>query len=1126
MRKRLFTLMVASFAMLSYQAVANNEAENESARMDFEDGSVVDGEDIKAGYDNCMWEVTDNPVAEDGWGGDENNKKDALNSSASCLKITREEGSAIWAGPVVRLPQPVTVSSQDPTTHFLHIQAMLPDGLTTGAGKFVINAYGHDWEKGASDPRIISDGDPGTVAYPSDYEAMHWVEFSYDLRKYMGQTFTMIQLQPERGGSLTTYVDNIVIDDRRGDFAVMDFGTPVNVEEGDYFIFMPGTKYAVTSSDPLAIGNIQTSFVAYSEDMVDYQAWEIALTGEKDVASNAPLFTIANGGLFLQSDGKLYDEEEGSTKQSWFFVKKNVRINADEEGVPAKYEERSFLVNAASYTWLGMGEVMADLECVSSTDSASNWTLIPYDDLDSYLASDASVGTPVKEQVPNGDYYIFYAGTNYCATDPRPMEWVTNADFATAQGKETQKMYLPQHTVDQGYPLVLQEYDPENDGQVWTLRNYAEDVDMEYTHTFINYYLGRQNWNNGFYPIVTERWHWAGTSNPANDDSTTRAVGARLITGKMYQPECIDSLGNAFTFDYQPVWGDNGKMNSHKNDQRWFVKRVVMNDKGMVAMYRPNNGVQGVFVSNDFDGASITAHANDQVGTFEEESSMYVWNFVSADTPLSKEDAAALKDPNKKFGVPMMPTPGRYRIQFTGTRMVMGYRPDGDPTNRDWATMRVYDADSIAAQVWTLQPVSAEDLALAPEKYQKQNYHDLFQLVNEKGQYLWGMGGNHYLRTDVKENMVADENYHQSFIQGVSAGDGKYVMTFMNDEGTRWYIKPYEKVVEGTMWSNTGMPDGYDFELVPEDQEITGRAYGEKIHIEPGYYYIQSAYTYDTTEVDGVYDETTPWVLTPNTTIGNDVPNVMQKYSADSAFQTWYITYADSNYTASTQRDTIAPNYFMFASNTIADAKAAGATDYELITKNDSSYVFNDWSKMSNGKNFTWFTQSFYESDGKIAIKDAQHSRWFADYVAVADSTKYPLNVVTTNSTQAGAISDDNFADRYYRSYIWYLIPANNGNPELKKPVRMAPWIAELKGIDDGVEEIEDAVAGEALDCISVSANTITVTGQEGAKVKVATVAGAAVAEIASADEVETITVAAGAYVVTVNGKSAVVLVY
>lgn len=1115
MRKKMFTLFIAGFAMLGFQAMGQEV--KQSMVIDFEDpDNFVEGEDITTGYGSYTAGITDNIWAEPDWGGG-GEPADPINQSAYCLQVD-VVGSVAWDGPNLVFPTPVTISALDPSTWFFHVQMLLPEFQVKG-GTLAMNIY--DAPNMGSRAYIYDNlANVGQLKYPADYNAtvrpnQCWVELDLDMRQFFGVTFYSIQLQGERNtGAATWYCDNIAIDNRQKNFKDIDLGTEQTLNVGDngaqFLIFYAGTSFCMTAQDTPPTGYAQTAFSKFDPEMyaddpsTNYQVWNVK---KSTIAADKEYYTIDYDYSYLYNNGSTRGLDETDAKFSWFLTKK-----PDDAGFR--------LLNAASWKYIAPSVIMEDLELKASTDTLSQWTFVPNNkaDIDAYLATTAAGDAKVKVQVDNGDYYIFYAGTNYCMTDTRPMAWYkvtrTLEDGVTTK---TDSIYIP-GGARAVYPLVLNEF-AATENQQWQVQYYSDFVDLDQTHSFWKRAGNRIVKDEfGFNPLVTEHMYWG------YNDSTTRAVGSRLITSKPYDLNWIDVYGEPQVLpNYISVFGDNATMINDDNNQQWFVKHIPVNKDGIAAIYRPNNGIQGTALKAKYAGGALYATPNDQSGK-ESEKNYYCWNFVKLDDPRVASVAAsqALIVKDTVFGYPKAATAGQYYIQYRGTNQVLTYSPKvvDDPATE------VVETEAPAAAV--VKPLSAD--ATAKANTQVWTVADagngMFTLSTPDGKTLYtpkAVGKALLYDEDEAASASLDDKYKQ--LQGLFMGTtdmGEYGAWTLNaDMTSRKFFDLQSQITGAALYTKTASSD-YPFVFVPAGSPLVpGEPLPDTTLVPEGYYYIQYAFSADSSDV------TKKYVLSPAENISAlKTPTILTPYDATKAWQKWYIApiaYDTTQLAAGLGADFC--NYTIFAASTVKDSLDAGMSIMDIFRNpnyNTVGYRLMDDNGTTNIEgvdvNYSWFSYKFYDKGGKIALRNAKGSgfqSFAADHIASTVG-----GAATTNNYGDGASANFNEA----RTFCWYLIPATE-NPDFKPVTYYAPWHPlYATGPINGVEEIIDG--GAVAENVTVDGNIITITNAEGAAIEVVSVDGTIIASVASAKEVQTIAVkATGIYVVKVGNVAVKVAV-
>ncbi|HKM28293.1 MAG TPA: hypothetical protein VJY37_01270 [Anaerovoracaceae bacterium] len=1123
----MFTLLVAGFAMLGFQAMGQEV--KQSMVVDFEDPeNFVEGEDVTTGYGSYSWEIVDNMWAEEDWAGG-GEPADPINQSAYCMQVD-VVGSVSWDGPNIVFPNPVTVSPLDPSTWFFHIQMLLPEFQVKG-GTFACNIYNSP-NMGNRD--YISDGPAGQIKYPTDYNAIDkpnqcWVELDIDLRPYFGVTFYSIQIQGERNtGAATWYCDNIVIDDRQKNFKDIVLGDPQSVTVGEegtqYLIFYAGTSYCMTAQDNPPTGYAQSAFTKFDPEMYEedpttnYQVWNVRKSA---IETDRDYYTIDYEYSYLYNNGQTRALDETDAKFSWFVTKKT-----GDAGLR--------MLNAASWKYIAPSVIMEDLELKASTDTSSQWVFIPNDKaaIDAYLATTAAGDAKVKVQVPNGDYYIFYAGTNYCMTDTRPMVWCkVTRTLEDGVETKTDSMYIPgvpHNEYSNGpkfgavYPLVLNEF-AATENQQWQVQYYSDFVDLDQTHTFFKRGGVNDKYDEfGLYPLVTEHMHWS-----TNNDSTTRAVGSRLITSKPYNMNWIDVYGeNQVVENYISVFGDNATMINDDNNQQWFVKHIPVNKDGVAAIYRPNNGIQGTALKAKYAGGALYATPNDQSGN-ESEKNYYCWRFVKLDDPrvatVAASQALVVKD--TVFGYPKAVAPGQYYIQYRGSNQVLTYSPkveDDIDTEVNEAVAAAAVAKSLSTDATTKANTQVWTVA--------DGGNGRFTVSTPDGKQIYtpsAVGKALLLSED--DAAAASLGDKLKLFQGLYMGTsdmGQYGAYSLNADSTAKKFFDLQSQQMGAALATTATPGDYPFVFIPAGNAlIEGQSLPDTMLVQEGYYYIQYAFAADS------FDVTKKFVLSPAENIqAIKTPTILTPYDPAKAWQKWYIApiaYDTAQLAKGLGADFC--NYTIFASASVKDSLDAGLTVLDILKDSlyntTAGYRLMDDNGTTNvegvGVNYSWFSFKFFEKGGLVALRNAKGSS-FNSYAA--DHIKSTVGGVTDkNNYGDGEIANRNEA----RTFCWYLIPANEA-PAFKEVSEYATWNP-LYGVGpitppESEEQIFDGAT--AAENVTVEDNIITITNAEGAAIEVASVDGTIIASVASAKEVQTIAVnATGIYVVKVGNAAVKVAV-
>lgn len=1132
MRKKMFTLFVASFAMLGFQSMGQEV--KQSMVIDFEDpDNFVDGTDITQGYGTYTAGITDNIWAEEGWDGD--GPADPINQSAYCLEVL-DGGAEEWAGPNLVFPQPVTISALDSSTWFFHVKLLLPEFPVKG-GTFAMNIFDAA-NMGARG--YIADGSVGQIKYPADYNATDrprqcWVELDLDMRPFFGVTFYSIQLQGERGTKsvYTWYCDDIVIDNRQKNFKDIELGTGQTISVGDegtqYLIFYSGTSYCITGQDNPPVGYATTSFSKFDPELyaensdLNYQVWNVK---KSNIGTDRQYYTIDYDYSYLFNNGSTRSLDETDGKYSWFLSKKPT--------------DKGFRVlNALTQKYISPAVVMEDLELKASTDTSAQWTFIPNNKaaIDAYLATTTDGDKTVKVQIPNGDYYIFYAGTNYCMTDPRPMSWYkVTRTLEDGVETKTDSVYIPRdnnNSEPTRWPIVLNEF-AATDNQQWQIQYYSDFVDLDQLHTYWDVDAATTSYDEfGVYPLITGRMHWAGHS-----DSTTRAVGSRLITSKPYSVNWIDVYGEPQVAEnYLSIFGDNANIINGANNQQWFVKHIPVNKDGIAAIYRPNNGIQGTGLKAKYAGGALYATPNDSIGKDNNaQMNMYCWKFVKLDDPrvVSPAAAKALIQKDTVFGYPKVMDLGQYYIQYRNSNEVLTYTPrvvDNPETEEvevespAAAVVKPLSTDAAvkaATQVWTVSDAGNGLFTLStPDDPATTEINESKQIYTPTA-----VGKALLYNEDDAASASLDDKYKQ--LQGLYMGTtnmGQYGAWSLNADQTARKFFDIDKLVVGAALTTTASPSSYPFIFVPVGSSLNeGSPLPDTTLVTEGYYYIQYAFAADSFDVSKTY------VLAPDSNISEKkTPTVLTPYDATKAWQKWYI--APIAYDTTQLKAGLAPgfcNYTIFASASVKDSLDAGLSVLNILQDTlynvSAGYRLMDDNGTTNLEgfdvNYSWFSYKFYDKGGKIALRNAKGSSFAsfaADHIA---------------SLKGGATADNNYGNgettnfNEPRTFCWYLIPAIEA-PAFKPVTAYATWNP-LFGVGPFVNpEVGKIFDGSTVaENVTVDGNIITITNAEGAAIEVASVDGTVIASVASAKEVQTIAVkATGIYVVKVGNVAVKVAV-
>ena len=890
------------------------------------------------------------------------------------------------------------------------------------------------------------------------------------------------------------------VTDEGTEYVIFYIGPPIRDYYGQFYANSE-TSYCLTAKKNPATDIVQTSLEMYSKEAfdpekpLDYnQVWKVR---KSDIQTSKQSYTISYNNYFLYYDGSIrsyYDLTDAS--YSWF-------LNDD------RYLIGKNLINLNTSSFLAPFEEMEGMKIFASSN-ATNWVFVKNDikSIESYLAN-VSGDQRIKRQVPNGTYYIFYAGTNYCLTDTRQMSW--HKSTYTPQGEETPKtdsIFIPGDGTQARYKILLNEFTA-TPNQQWRVNYYSDFVDQDVKHTFWNRTSGVRD-AYGFYPLVTERMHWRRDS-----DSISRAFGARLITSIPYDLQWIDREGtHQIVKDYFSILGDKGCIVNDDNDQSFFVKHIVTNLNGICAIYRPtnvtNHPIEAIALKQKYASGSIYATADEDGGN-PIEMSYNCWKFVDINNSIvaTPNAAKSLIVKDTVFAYRKAPVPGDYYIQYRGAKEVLTYVPAAEATN-DPASVAV-KAFSVnnANQIWRVDAVANGRITLS------NGYKQLYTAKE---------AGKQALVYSLSEATMAGLDSTYSHLEGMYLGTtnmGQYgAWMLCGDTTTRKYFDLASQSL-GAKLQSVNEPTDFPFVLVPKGKALNeSNPLPDTTGVTEGFYYIQYAYAADS------FDIVKPYVIAPTQEISS--PNIKLKLEPFDPFkpmQKWYIApIGHSVDELASGAATSIDNYAIFAGASVTDSLAAGLSVLNII--NDPKYLTAGYSALDSNtvisnetlaNNYARFSYKMYIKNGKIALRTASESGYHSflsdgiksnvvDEFAVTDYTKDVNKNLNTD-----------------RSFCFYLIPAvSDQNIPLKLIDRFAPWIKmfDFTTCVMGCGDVEKDNA--PIECsVFANDNIITIADALGASIEVLFIDGTSVTSIASAEATEKISVRnQGIYIVKINNTA------
>ncbi|MDD4821835.1 MAG: hypothetical protein PHI48_04680 [Bacteroidales bacterium] len=892
------------------------------------------------------------------------------------------------------------------------------------------------------------------------------------------------------------------VTDQGTEYVIFYIGPPLRDYYGQFYANTE-TSYCLTAKKNPTTGLIQTSLGKYNKEASDSvkllngnQVWSVSKSA---IESSKQSYTISSDDSYLYYDGsarKDYDLTDAG--YSWFLNDERYLIGKN-------------LINLNTSSFLAPFEEMEGMQLIASSDS-TNWLFIKNEKqyIESYLASTYTADQRIKQQVLNGTYYIFYAGTNYCLTDTRQMSWYKSTYIP--QGEETPKtdsIYIPGDGVQARYKILLNEFKAASNQQ-WRVNYYSDFVDQDQKHTFWNRTSGKRD-AYGFYPLVTEHMHWRRDS-----DSASHTFGARLITSVPYDLQWIDREGTPqIVKDYFSILGDKGCIVNDDNDQSFFAKHIVKDLNDIYAIYRPMNvtnlPIEAIAMKQKFAGASIYVTPDEEGGN-PIEMKYNCWNFVDINNPVvaTANAAKSLIDRDTVFAYPTAPVPGEYFIQYRGAKEVLTYMP-GDEATNDPASVAVktFAADN-ANQIWRVDTLSNGRITLS------NGYKQLY-MAKEAGKQaqVYSLG----------EATIAGIDSSYSHLESLYLGTtnmGRYgAWMICGDTTTRKYFDLASQSLGGKLQS-VNEPTDFPFVLVPKGKALNeGEPLPDTTLIPEGFYYIQYAYAADSFNVSKQY------VIAPTQEITSTNSTLkLEPYDPFKPMQQWYI--APIGYSvdqlasgAATHMD----SYGIFAAASVKDSLAAGLSVLDII--NDPNYltagyrVLDSNTVLSNETlkdNYARFSYKMYIKNGKIALRTASESGYHSFLSDGMNDNYYEFEV----TDQTKKINKDLKTDR---SFCYYLIPAvSDQNPAFKKIYDYAPW-TNLPCVVGGCGDVEKDNA-PIESSVFVNDNIITIADAGGATIEVLYIDGTSIASIASAGATEKISVRnQGIYIVKINNTAVKVVV-
>lgn len=896
------------------------------------------------------------------------------------------------------------------------------------------------------------------------------------------------------------------VTDQGTEYVIFYIGPPLRDYYGQFYANTE-TSYCLTAKKNPTTGLIQTSLGKYNKEASDSvkllngnQVWSVSKSA---IESSKQSYTISSDDSYLYYDGsarKDYDLTDAG--YSWFLNDERYLIGKN-------------LINLNTSSFLAPFEEMEGMQLIASSDS-TNWVFIKNEKqyIESYLASTYTADQRIKQQVPNGTYYIFYAGTNYCLTDTRQMSWYKST--YTPQGEETPKtdsIYIPGDGVQARYKILLNEFKAASNQQ-WRVNYYSDFVDQDLKRTFWNR-TGEKRDAYGFYPLVTQRMHWRRDS-----DSASHTFGARLITSVPYDLQWIDREGSPqIVEDYFSILGDKGCIVNDDNDQSYFAKHIVTNRDGICAVYRPMNvtnlPIEAIAMKQKFAGAPIYVTPEEEGGN-PIEMKYNCWKFVDINNPVVATPNAAksliMKD--TVFAYRKAPVPGEYYIQYRGAKEVLTYMPGDEATNDPTSVAAKTFAADNANQIWRVDTLANGRITLS-------NGHKQLYMAKETGKQaqVYSLGEATMAGID------STYSHLESLYQGTS-DMGRYgAWMIYGDTTTRKYFDLASQSLGGKLQS-VNEPTDFPFVLVPKGKALNeGEPLPDTTRVSEGYYYIQYAYAADSFDVSKLY------VVAPTQEITSTNSTLkLEPYDRYKPIQQWYIApIGHSVDQLASGAATLIDNYAIFAAASVKDSLAAGLSVLDII--NDPNYLTAGYRALDSNTvlsneplkdNFARFSYKMYIKNGRIALRTASESGYHSflsdgiksdtyNEFAVTDYTKGVNNNLNTD-----------------RSFCYYLIPAVSGqSPALKKIYDFAPWIKMFSWTTCvmGCGDVEKENAPIEYS-VFTNDNIITIADAGGATIEVLYMDGTSIASIASAGATEKISVRnQGIYIVKINNTAVKVVV-
>lgn len=890
------------------------------------------------------------------------------------------------------------------------------------------------------------------------------------------------------------------VTDEGTEYVIFYIGPPNRDYYGHYYANSE-TSYCLTAKKNPATGLVQTSLEKYNKDASNSvnpldcnQVWNVR---KSPIESSRQSYTISYNDTFLHYDGSVrsdYDSTDAS--YSWFLNDERYLIGKN-------------LINLNTSSFLAPFEEMEGMQLIASSDS-TNWLFIKNEKqyIESYLIITSDADRRIKKQVPNGTYYIFYAGTNYCLTDTRQMSWYKST--YTPQGEETPKtdsIFIPGDGRQARYKILLNEFTAKPNQQ-WRVNYYSDFVDQDQKHTFWNRTGGKSD-AYGFYPLVTERMHWRRDS-----DSTSHTLGARLITSVPYDLQWIDREGTPLIVkDYFSILGDKGCIVNDDNDQSFLVKHIVTDRNGLNAIYRPmnvtNHPIEAIALKQKYTGGSIYATPDEEGGN-PIEMRYNCWKFIDINNPIvaTLKAAKSLIVKDTAFAYRKAPVPGDYYIQYRGAKEVLTYVPAAEATN-DPASVAVKTFSvNNANQIWRVDTVANGRITLS------NGYKQL---------YTPKEAGKQALVYSLSEATMAGVDSTSSHLEGMYLGTtnmGQYgAWMLCGDTTTRKYLDLASQSLGGKLQS-VNESTNFPFVLVPKGKALNeGEPLPDTTRITEGFYYIQYAYAADT------FNRQKPYVIAPAQEISSPtIKPKLEPYDPFKPMQQWYIApIGHSVDELASGAATSIDNYVIFAGASVKDSLAAGRSVLDII--NDPKYLTAGYSALDSNTvisnealadNYARFSYKMYIKNGKIALRTASES---GNHSYLADGIETNVGGVLASTGYTKGINTNLNMDR---SFSFYLIPAVSGQqiPLFKSIDRYAPWNNLIwSGCLMGCSEEKD---NAPIECsVFANDNIITIADALGASIEVLFIDGTSVASIASASATEKISVRnQGIYIVKINNTA------